>query len=173
MNIRELKKHLAELTKKELINEISFLFKINSSSKDYLSLKFFSSLEHSILEKYKQQIKNEFYPQRGEPKLRLSIAKKAVSGFKKITKSQTDIADIMMFYVENGVEFTCDYGDIDERFYNSMELMFDSTLKFIQKHNLGKDFNSRCKKIVDDTDGIGWGFHDQLGYLYDYYFPHS
>jgi hypothetical protein len=62
MNIRELKKHLAELTKKELINEISFLFKINSFSKDYLSLKFSSSIEHSILEKYKQQIKNEFYP---------------------------------------------------------------------------------------------------------------
>ena len=173
MNIRELKKHLAELTKKELINEISFLFKMNSFSKDYLSSKFSSSLEHSILEKYKQQVKNEFYPQRGEPKLRLSIAKKTVSEFKKITKSQTDIADIMTFYVENGVEFTCDYGDIDERFYNSMESMFESTLKFIQKHNLGKDFNFRCKKIVDDTDGIGWKFHDQLGYLYDYYFPHS
>ena len=79
----------------------------------------------------------------------------------------------MMFYVENGVEFTCDYGDIDERFYNSMESMFESTLKFIQKNNLGKDFNTRCKKIVDDTDGIGWGFHDQLGYLYNLYFLHS
>jgi len=173
MNIRELKKHLAELTKKELINEISFLFKMNSFSKDYLSSKFSSSIEHSILEKYKQQIRNEFYPQRGKPKLRLSIAKKAVSEFKKITKSQTDIADIMMFYVENGVEFTCDYGDIDERFYNSMESMFESTLKFIQIHNLKKDFNSRCKKIVGDTNGIGWGFHDQLDCLYDYYFPHS
>jgi len=51
--------------------------------------------------------------------------------------------------------------------------MFESTLKFIQIHNLKKDFNSRCKKIVGDTNGIGWGFHDQLDYLYDYYFPHS
>lgn len=98
---------------------------------------------------------------------------KAVSEFKKFTKSQNDIADIMMFYVENGVDFTCDYGDIDERFYNSMEFMFESTLKFIQKHNLGKDFHARCKKIIDDTEGVGWGFHDQLGYLYNFYFPHS
>ncbi len=74
---------------------------------------------------------------------------------KKTTKSQTDIADIIIFYVENGVEFTCDYGDIDERFYNSMESMFESALKFIKKYNLGKDFNTRCKKIVNDTDGIG------------------
>ncbi|MBC2705126.1 DUF6155 family protein [Desulfobacula sp.] len=173
MNIRELEKHLAELTKKELISEISFLFKMNSFSKDYLSLKFSQGLKRSILEKYKQQVKNEFYPQRGEPKLRLSIAKKAVSEFKKVSKSQNDIADIMMFYVENGVEFTCDYGDIDERFYNSMESMFESILKFVQKHNLGKNFQTRCKKIVDDTDGIGWGFHDQLGYLYHFYFPRS
>jgi hypothetical protein len=90
MNIQELKKHLAELTKKELINEISFLFKMNSFSKDY---------------------------------------------------------------------------------YSSMESMFENALKFIQKHNLGKNFNTRCKKIVADTDGIGWGFHDRLGYLYDFYFP--
>ena len=54
-----------------------------------------------------------------------------------------------------------------------MESMFESTLKFIQKQNLGKDFKARCRKIVDDTDGIEWGFHDQLGYLYDFYFPHS
>lgn len=171
MNLQELKKHLAELTKKELINEISFLFKMDSFSKDYLSSKFSQGLEHSLLEKYKQQVKNEFYPQRGEPKLRLSIAKKAVSEFKKISKSQADIADIMVFYVENGVGFTCDYGDIDESFYSSMESMFENVLKFIQKHNLGKDFNTRCKKIVDDTKFIGWGFHDRLGYLYDFYFP--
>jgi len=171
MNIQELKKHLEELTKKELINEISFLFKMDPFSKDYLSSKFSQGSEHSLLEKYKQQVKNEFYPQRGEPKLRLSIAKKAVSEFKKISKSQADISDIMLFYVENGIEFTCDYGDIDEKFYSSMESMFENALKFIQKHDLGKDFNTRCKKIADDTDRIGWGFHDRLGYLYDFYFP--
>ncbi len=73
MNIQELKKHLAELTKKELINEISFLFKMDSFSKDYLSSKFSLGSKHSLLEKYKQQVKNEFYPERGEPKLRLSM----------------------------------------------------------------------------------------------------
>ena len=133
MNIQELKKHLAELTKKELINEISFIFKMDSFSNDYLSSKFSQGSEHSLLEKYKQQVKNEFYPERGEPKLRLSIAKKAVSEFKKLSKSQSDISDIMVFYVENGVEFTCDYGDIDEKFYSSMESMFENALKFIQK----------------------------------------
>jgi len=56
---------------------------MNSFSKDYLSSKFSPGLGHSILEKYKQQVKNEFYPQKGKPKLRLSIAKKAVSEFKK------------------------------------------------------------------------------------------
>lgn len=73
MNIQELKKHLEELSKKELINEISFLFKMDSFSKGYLSSKFSQGSEHSLLEKYKQQVKNEFYPQRGELKLRLSM----------------------------------------------------------------------------------------------------
>ncbi len=49
---------------------------------------------------------------------------------------KTDIAGNMMFYVKNSVKFTYGYGDIDERFYSFMELVFEDALKFIQKYNL-------------------------------------
>ncbi|MEK5038059.1 hypothetical protein [Sporosarcina sp. FSL K6-3457] len=28
-------------------------------------------------------------------------------------------------------------------------------------------FKERLREIVTDTDGIGWGFHDQLAYLFN------
>ena len=44
--------------------------------------------------------------------------------------------------------------------------MFHDACPFIQKNNLESIFKQRCLKIVTDTDGIGWGVHDELN---DYY----
>jgi hypothetical protein len=68
----------------------------------------------------------------------------------------------MIYYVEQGVRFTIEYGDINEAFYISMESMFDQALKIIQENDLHDIFFSRCRAIVKDTRGIGWGFHDGL-----------
>ena len=79
----------------------------------------------------------------------------------------------MLFYVEQGVKFTNAYGDIDEPFYNSMESMYAKALELITKYDLKDVFYPRCRRIVDDTSGIGWGFHDTLGDLYDYAFNYK
>jgi hypothetical protein len=28
-------------------------------------------------------------------------------------------------------------------------------------------YRSRCRKIVSDTSGIGWGFHDNLSIMFE------
>lgn len=76
----------------------------------------------------------------------------------------------MLAYVEAGVQFTRQYGDIDEPFYNSMEGMFETAAKHITKHKLHDQFESRCRQIVKDASGTGWGFHDTLSEIYDEYF---
>jgi hypothetical protein len=45
--------------------------------------------------------------------------KKAVSDFERVSKEPKNFADLMISYVEFGVDFTNDYGDIDEQFYNN------------------------------------------------------
>ena len=72
----------------------------------------------------------------------------------------------MLFYVECGVIYTNAFGDIDEPFYNSIAGMFHDACVFIQKNNLETIFKQRCLKIVTDTDGIGWGFHDEVSEYY-------
>ena len=76
----------------------------------------------------------------------------------------------MLHYVECGVKFTNDYGDISEPFYNSVAGMFCDACDHIQKNGLKSLFKERCRKIMHDTDGIGWGFHDELAqYYYDFF----
>lgn len=71
--------------------------------------------------------------------------------------------------MELGVEFTNTYGDISESFYSSVENMYRSVIDSVSKHKGPEIFNllsKRLKAVVDDTSGIGWGFHDNLGDMY-------
>ena len=76
----------------------------------------------------------------------------------------------MLYYVECGVRFTNDFGDIDENFYISMEKMFDQTLALLKKEDILDQFNDRASKILTDTDGMGWGFFDSLCEIYYNYY---
>ena len=68
----------------------------------------------------------------------------------------------MLFYVETGVKFTNDFGDINEGFYSSLESTYVAALKLMEKENLLERFADRASKGVSDTSEIGWGFHDYL-----------
>ena len=125
--------------------------------------------DSAVREKYKAVIRNEFFPDRGDGKARLSVARKAVADYAKVAGSANGIADVMVYYVETGVEFTVDFGDIDEPFYLSMERMYEAALRHLAKHGLWLQFESRCSRIVNRTSGIGWGFHDTLRDLYEEY----
>lgn len=98
--------------------------------------------------------------------LKLREARKAITGFKKLSPVEKDIIDVMLFYVECGVNYTNAFGDIDEPFYNSIAGMFHDACILIQKHNLQAIFKQRCLKMVTETDGIGWGFHDEISEYY-------
>ena len=77
-----------------------------SEVKQYYTIKLDTQGAQRVLETYKNIITHEFFPNRGLGKARLSIAKKAISDFKKLSDSPMCNADIMLHYVENGVQFT-------------------------------------------------------------------
>ncbi|WP_147303525.1 hypothetical protein [Rhodohalobacter sp. SW132] len=73
------------------------------------------------------------------------------------------IADLQLYYVETGTDITNEYGDIDERFYNSMESMLGSFCKQIQKHPVYYiKFRDRLINLEAACENIGWGYHDSV-----------
>jgi len=169
ISLTNLKRYLKQRPEEELISEISELFAKFDNVKDYYTAKLSPGNQKQILQKYKAIIEKEFFPPRGFGKARLSVARKAVSDYKKVTPSKEDLADIMVFYVEMGVKFTNAYGDIDEAFYCSMESMYEQAIRYIREQGLQKQFMERCTNIVENTFGIGWGFYDTLNELYNEY----
>ena len=171
LKVLELRKYLSAKENKELVDEIVGLVKLFPNVKEYYASVLNPRSEDELLKKYKKIIRNEFYPDRGFPKWRYSVAKKAISDFMKISNNPKNIADLMLVYVEAGVDCTMEYGDIDENFYWNMETMFDKAAEYISKNNLEEEFRERCKEIMERPSGkVGWGFPYELEETYNKYF---
>ena len=115
-----------------------------------------------VLEKYRGKIVEQFFPARGFGKLKLGEARKAIRDYRKATGSLPGATELLMTYVENGAKFTREFGDIDERFYNSVESVLEelATLLRGEARGLYPQFSERLARVEQLTDGIGWGFHD-------------
>lgn len=159
--------YLNQLTKDALIKEIKDLYKLFPNVCDYYLSKNDQHAGVLVLDKYKKIIKNQFLPDHGFGKGQLSVARRAVLDYKKVCASNENLADIMLYYVEIGVKYTNEYGDIDEPFYISMENMYYDTMQFVRENNLTTQLEQRAKEIVNDTSGMGWGFHDGLKEIFE------
>jgi hypothetical protein len=164
MGLADLKKELKKLDKEKLVDLVADLYKKNKSVKELLDF-YVNPNEKELFLKYKDKVYEAYYPKRGT-RFKLSDGKKAISDFKKLEASKELLSELMLFYAETGVEFTNEFGDIDEPFYNSIASVYSSALTLMNKEGILDKFADRAKQIVDDTSGIGWGFHDELGDIY-------
>lgn len=169
MGLTDLKKELKKLDKDKLIELIADLYRKNKSVKEFFDF-YVNPDERELFNKYRDKIFEAFYPKRGY-NYKLKDAKQAISDFKNLRPSSDLLADLMLFYVETGVSFTNDFGDINESFYESLATAFVDSLVLMEKESLLNKFEERARKIVDDTSEIGWGFHDDLAEAWINFYP--
>lgn len=170
MGLKELKQELKTQTKDELIKHIGELYKKYKPVKEYFDF-YLEPDEDKLLAQYKRKVYAGFYSKSVWP-IKLSVSRKAINEFKKLGVSQESIADLLLYFVECGVELTNDYGDIYESFYVSVESAFYKALEIMSKESLLDDFKDRCWTIMDNTGNIGWGFHDAISSMYyEFYEP--
>jgi hypothetical protein len=162
-----LKKHLTNQSQEQLIKQIIDLSSTFANVNDYYQQKINPQSKDEIILKYKATIEHEFFPKRGHGKLGLAAAKKAISEYKKTTDDIYGVIDLMLFYVEQGVKFINEYGDIKESFYYSGEAVYDDALKLMTKHHITEFYEVRCKQICRYSSHTGYGFGDSIKDIYD------
>jgi hypothetical protein len=152
-----------------LIAELGRLYKEHPQVREYYD-QLISPNEKQLLKRYKKTVRDEFFPDKGDGQLRYSVVTNAIRQFRKLPVSDEAIADLLLYYAENGVEFTMEYGDIDERFYDTMECKYHDALEFIKEKSFLPTFKERAQRCRDETEGVGWGFHDTLcDMFYEFY----
>jgi hypothetical protein len=166
MRITELKAYLKKTSPKEIENILVELYKSNQFCKEYINNKIQPENENIILQQYKDIITKEFFPERGDPKLRYSLIRKSVSEFKKICRTPNNYVDLLLHYIECGIEFTNAYGDIDQNYYIRFANLYTDTLNYIFDNDLENNFDDRCLKLKMSTENIGWGFYQEMNDIY-------
>ena len=170
LSVSEIKNILKNESKEELIKLVIDSYKAIPQLKEYITIKYAGQDEiEQIAEAYKNKIFNVFFPKNINAPFKISNAKKAISEFKKLCSDEKLILDVMLYFVEMGIEFTCAYGDINEGFYESVEGMYEAAVSDVNKCKDSEIFNiykDRIKAVIDCTKGIGWGFHEELKEIY-------
>ena len=160
-SVTELKKRLSSKTKAELIKDISKICQMFPQAREYYMSQHGDVQE--LLKKYKNIIEKEFIDgrTRGHPKVRFSVARKALTDFKKLSKDPALIIDLMLTYTASISWFSSAYGPDEEKFYTNPENMFEEALKLIRQHHLEDQFRDQAVAIVTNACD-GWGHKDSL-----------
>lgn len=124
MSKTKLKKYLLSHTKEQITDIVLELYDARKEAKDYLE--FYQESNCNVeLEKCKKAIQNEFFSARGfSEKPSFAKCRKVISDFQKLKPEPTLVADLMLFYIEQGCEYTIEFGDMWEQFYTTLEGSF-------------------------------------------------
>lgn len=162
---QSIRQHLNDWSKPALIALVKDLYEASPDNRDFLHARFQADENAgAALEKYRRKIVEQFYPARGDGKLKLGEARKAIRDYRKATGNLEGTIDLMLTYVENGTEFTREFGDINESFYNSLESVLNEMAQLLMNESgeFYPKFRERVQRLATRADGIGWGYGDAL-----------
>jgi hypothetical protein len=174
LDLKELKHYLGSKSQDELVQQITELYNRFDQVKEFYEIRLDPvSNDAPIQQKYKKEIRKAVIPEsekdfRNTP--HLSKAEKTISDYEGITASKAGLVEIYLYYVETVIDFINEFGDIDEDFYESMELKFEEALKLIVKEGLQDIFEKDCQRIINEAEGIGYGSFDNLTSYFEQYF---
>jgi hypothetical protein len=160
-----IRRYLNAQSKPALLTLVKDLYDASSGNRDFLHARVQAEAgDGSAVEKYRRTIIEQFYPPRGFGKLKLAEARKAIRDYRRATGDLAGTIELMLTYVENGTQFTRDYGDINAAYYDSLESVLREMTQLLRKEEpaLYPQFRERIHGLEAHADHIGWGYGDAL-----------
>ena len=161
-----IRKALEQLDPPEVLELLKELYNLNSANKALLAVRLDSESSLELLgEPCRREIDKAFWPARGYPSFKPGAARSAVVQFAKVAPPLQAL-EMQLYFVEQGIRGTAQYGDIDEGFYTSLERMWENALKRALTLELSRVLERRLELIFDSSKDYGWGFSDGMEYLW-------
>lgn len=164
-----LREGLMGLSKEQVVEIVLDLYGASEEAKAWFEFRLEpdSSAE---LERYKKAIQGQFYRRNGAPKNpSFKECNALIATFKKLVPDLYAIADLMLYYVEQGCSLTAEFGDYEVPFYTALDNNFHKAIKFIYENGLREEFRPRMKKMIKSVECCGYGFQDTLWDMYYQY----
>lgn len=161
----DIKKTLSKCSERDLLKLIADLYALSKSNKVFLEARFVKNDE--VLARYKSIIKKCIAPHepwKNNQQISIKDAKKVISDYKKATNDTIGLIELMVCYVEYGTDFLCEFGDMYEQYYYSLESVFSNALKLMKTFEYEEvaHFEKRLQVVVKKADSTGWGYCDAI-----------
>ncbi len=111
---KDVRSVLNKASHKDLLGLVGDLYALRRENQDFLHARFLKG--DDALVPYKETIEQYISP--AEPwkhPIRISLARKAISDYRKAVGDSQGLAELMLFYAECGVNFTLEFGDTGPR----------------------------------------------------------
>lgn len=168
----EVKRKIVNLDQKQIVQLVGDLYRLSKENREFLHARF--EIGDDPLASYKKTIRESMYPNvyRDKP-IQISKAKDAIRRYSKAVGDPLGEAELITFFVECGNSFTVEYGDIDEDFYNALNLMYKRAIERVLSLPTEQrdEFRDRLEEIMTSSGNIGWGYHDELRHDFFEAFP--
>lgn len=162
----DIKRQLQSLDDAETLALIQGLFNLSVENRAFLAARLTgATASQALLQPYLDKINRAFYTRGGNPKLKLSVGRKAIRDYHNATADLQGSLNLMLTYIETGTYFTREFGDIDEPFYNSLSSVLgeiNDILKGEQGRQLYKGIRERVVELPRLAGRIGWGYGDEV-----------
>lgn len=168
----DVKSKVGGLDQKQLIQIVGDLYRLSKENQEFLNARF--GVLDDPLAPFKKSIEESMYPDIYSDKpIQISKAKGAIRRYSKAVGDLIGEAELKTFFVECGNQFTVEYGDMDEGFYNALNLMYKEAIDKILSLPVEQryEFRERLEEIMESSRNIGWGYHDALREDYYAAFP--
>jgi hypothetical protein len=164
----DVKPQFESLGQAEWLGLVHDLFRLSAENRAFLAARLLgASAVQARLEPYRQRIEQAFYRRSGMPqeKLHLAEARKAIREYRAATADLAGTLELMLTLVETGTQFTRDFGDIDEPFYNSLSSVLKEIERLLGKgegRGLYGEYRQRLLELAKLAEPIGWGYGDEV-----------
>jgi len=159
------REQLKEWPQPALTALIKDLYDASPANRDFLQARFQAEETGGVaLDAYRRKIIEQFFPQRGFGKLKLAEARKAIRDYRKAAGNAAGTVELMLTFVENGTEYTRQFGDIDGPFYNQLASVLNEMVQLLWQEGaeLYPRFRERIVRLETLGGDLGWGYGDEL-----------
>ena len=165
---KDIKPVLSGFSSTQLLGLVQDLYRFSEQNASFMHARFLS--DHAPgdhLAVYKKRIQQAISPkQPWKQAVRLAEGRRAISDLKKANGNIRDTLTLMVYYVKCGNNFTLEFGDVEEAFYDSLGSMFSKIVQMLLGQNnqdLAAEFLPSLETEFHRVDGkMGWGFSDEL-----------
>ena len=118
--------------------------------------------------RYRQRIEENFFAKDewGTPQSpNMLVAARPVADYQQATGDILGTLELMLTFVEAGTRFTNQYGDIDEPFYEGLELMLADFRDLLLANPHFYTWGNLAQRLADlqqNAEWLGWGYGDYV-----------